>query len=262
MTTSPDTDRRKPGRRLSDRMYKPVHAVRSYHVLVVVVIALSFAGFLLATRPVTPNALPPLTHAIDPEPESHPAAPWYSEINMTGQAATVRLAAFSRTITNSAPPDSSLVAVMKQTSLQHRATRRAYNGAPPVIPHETLERPSAESCLACHESGAALGAFTVPRMSHARYENCLQCHAPASGLRIQGPQPAPNRFSGSPAPLHGQRAWQGAPPTLPHTTHMREQCLSCHGATAAPGLQTTHPERQSCLQCHALSALLEQAPNP
>jgi nitrate reductase (cytochrome), electron transfer subunit len=55
-----------------------------------------------------------------------------------------------------------------------------------------------------------------------------------------------------------RRAFDGAPPTIPHSTLMRTDCLSCHGPQGLYGLRTPHPERQSCLQCHAPGAHLDQ----
>jgi cytochrome c-type protein NapB len=49
---------------------------------------------------------------------------------------------------------------------------------------------------------------------------------------------------------------------VPHTTWMRNDCLSCHGRTASPGLETTHAWRKNCLQCHAPSAELDQTGVP
>jgi nitrate reductase cytochrome c-type subunit len=48
---------------------------------------------------------------------------------------------------------------------------RAYQGAPPVIPHDTEVRKGA--CLTCHETGLA----DAPIVPHpTRSYSCLQCH--------------------------------------------------------------------------------------
>lgn len=46
------------------------------------------------------------------------------------------------------------------------------------------------------------------------------------------------------------RAFEGAPPTIPHTIEGREDCLMCHkdGIGGAP--KASHPERLNCDQCH------------
>jgi cytochrome c-type protein NapB len=107
-----------------------------------------------------------------------------------------------------------------------------------------------------------IGNQIAGRMSHRYLANCTQCHAP--------PPPRPfaevdaavaSSFIGLPAPRSGSRAYQGAPPTIPHSTWMRESCLACHGlSTTWSGFESTHPWRTACTQCHAPSATLEQGP--
>jgi len=143
----------------------------------------------------------------------------------------------------------------KLQSLATRSVRRAFNGAPPVIPH-AVERTNDAACYACHSEGAQVGQLVANRMSHGPLANCLQCHA--------APPPQPfaqlvvvtdNTFVGLPAPTSGERAFDGAPPVIPHSTWMRERCLSCHGGVAGwPGLEVTHRWRTNCMQCHATSA--------
>lgn len=151
----------------------------------------------------------------------------------------------------------------KLQSTRIRATRRAFNGAPPIIPH-AVERTSDGACYACHGKGMKIGDQVAGQMSHGFLANCTQCHAP--------PPPTPfadvdasvaSNYVGLPAPTQGKRAFPGAPPTIPHSTLMRESCLVCHGGkTAWSGFESTHPWRSSCTQCHAPSAALEQAPSP
>lgn len=147
-----------------------------------------------------------------------------------------------------------------KTALEKRARHRAFEGAPPTIPHP---QGSARECLACHRWGARIGAAFAPVMSHEPYPMCTQCHVPESpafaeaewegGFASAGSDFAGRR--GAAAPLV---ALPGAPPQQPHTTHMREHCQSCHGPFGRPGLQTSHPERAACQQCHAPSALADQ----
>src|SRR5690606_24328651 len=63
--------------------------------------------------------------------------------------------------------------------LAERRKRRAYDGAPPTIPHpiDTRAKPN---CLVCHEQGAKIGELVAPMISHAPYSSCVQCHAPSS----------------------------------------------------------------------------------
>ena len=42
-----------------------------------------------------------------------------------------------------------------------------------------------------------------------------------------------------------------APPVMPHSAFMRENCLACHsGPAAREEIRTPHPERPRCGQCH------------
>lgn len=148
----------------------------------------------------------------------------------------------------------------KLESLSTRATRRAYNGAPPIIPH-AVERTNDAACYACHGHGALVGERVANRMSHGFLVNCLQCHAtppPKPFAHVEAE--VATTFTGLPAPTSGERAFSDAPPVIPHSTWMRERCLSCHGGAAGwPGLEVTHRWRANCLQCHASSAELDQA---
>ena len=147
----------------------------------------------------------------------------------------------------------------KEASTLTRASRRAFNGAPPIIPH-VIEKTDNSACYACHGKGMQIGDRVANRMSHGFLANCTQCHAP--------PAPKPfatvdseveTTFVGLPAPRKGERAFPGAPPTIPHTTWIRETCLACHGREAGwAGLESTHPWRINCQQCHAPSASLNQ----
>ncbi len=148
----------------------------------------------------------------------------------------------------------------RQAAVHQRLQRRAYEGAPPVVPH-AIDQTNPASCLACHEQGVKVGDVIAPRMSHQRYTNCTQCHVESTNRALPpwvGPRVGDNRFQGLTAPGPGERAWPGAPPTIPHTTWMRENCNSCHGTLGREGLRTSHPWRANCVQCHAPSADLDQ----
>lgn len=148
----------------------------------------------------------------------------------------------------------------KRRSLQVRSERRAFNGAPPIVPHP-VEKTNDAACYACHGQGMHIGHRIANRMSHGFLANCLQCHAPPAPDPFAGLDArVANVFIGMPTPLAGERAYPGAPPTIPHSTWMRSECLSCHGQTAGwAGLESTHPWRTNCVQCHAPSAVLDQA---
>lgn len=149
---------------------------------------------------------------------------------------------------------------MKLEALADRASRRAFDGAPPVIPHPINSQYASMSCLACHRQGLWVGDRLATPMSHPELTNCTQCHVEAVGPEFTaGFEPVENEFVGVYRAGSGGRAGPGAPPTIPHSTWMRQECLSCHGLVARPGLRTTHPWLTNCTQCHASSAVLDQA---
>ncbi|RBP45183.1 cytochrome c-type protein NapB [Roseimicrobium gellanilyticum] len=141
-------------------------------------------------------------------------------------------------------------------ALHQRELRRAYDGAPPVVPHPITQESSA-SCLACHGPGLVVKDKTASKVSHAHFSSCTQCHVPGNGPQLQPSETTllaefgeGNTFHGIASHGKGTRAWPGAPPTVPHPTQMRSDCMSCHGPTGLAGLRTSHPERQQCVQCH------------
>lgn len=142
-----------------------------------------------------------------------------------------------------------------------RASRRAYNGAPPVIPHP-VENTNDAACYACHSGGVKIADLKASVMSHAFLANCVQCHAPMAPAPFQSLDArVESNFVGLPAPQEGKRAYQGAPPTIPHSRWMRENCNACHGGPHGwAGMESTHPWRTNCIQCHAPSATLDQMP--
>jgi cytochrome c-type protein NapB len=151
---------------------------------------------------------------------------------------------------------------MKLTALADRAKNRAYDGAPPTIPH-AVDATSAASCLACHGQGLKVGDRVATRVSHPHYAGCTQCHVESarSGLAVALDMPG-NGFDGTYRAGPGGRAGPGAPPTIPHTTWMRQDCAACHGLVTRAGLRTTHPWLTNCTQCHAPSAALDQVAFP
>jgi len=140
-----------------------------------------------------------------------------------------------------------------EEAIVRRAALRAYDGAPPVVPHP-VRAGSAAECLACHGEGFALGARVASRIPHRAYASCTQCHvsaeAPFTILPANAAVQAESRWVGLAPVAKGRVAWVGAPPAVPHSTRMRESCESCHGPMGDAALQTPHPERASCLQCH------------
>ncbi|NNE43988.1 MAG: diheme cytochrome c precursor [Gemmatimonadetes bacterium] len=154
------------------------------------------------------------------------------------------------------PPDVPEGDLARRRALAQREERRAFNGAPPVIPHEA-DPVGSDACLSCHESSVRLADESAGGLPHPYYTNCQQCHVAESPL-LEPVVLAASSFEGLAAPDGGDRAWEGAPPTIPHSTWMRGNCLSCHGPNGQVGIRTSHPERVNCLQCHAPSAELDQ----
>ncbi|MBK7075770.1 MAG: nitrate reductase cytochrome c-type subunit [Myxococcales bacterium] len=147
----------------------------------------------------------------------------------------------------------------RAAALAERDGRRAYEGAPPTIPH-AVDQLAAPACLTCHDRGLAIAGKHAPPMSHTPQASCLQCHVVAVDPRIAAPAVAApeTSFVGLRRAGGGAQAWTGAPPVIPHPTWMRERCESCHGPRGRQGLRTPHPGQQSCQQCHAPSATFDQ----
>jgi cytochrome c-type protein NapB len=128
----------------------------------------------------------------------------------------------------------------------YRRAHRAYDGAPPVVPH-AVEALGRQECLNCHRGGMDLGAAGLaPRTPHPERVNCRQCH-------VEELESADFRASTFVALRHatrGARAYAGAPPSLPHPRHGRENCIGCHDRYGGSPLRTPHPDRVNCLQCH------------
>jgi len=139
-------------------------------------------------------------------------------------------------------------------ALEARSERRAYDGAPPVIPHSAVFGAGTNTCLDCHTEGMTLGARVAHPMSHPPFSNCLQCHVETSNRQFPPQAEVQTSFAGLASPGPGARQSALAPPQMPHGIAMRGQCLSCHGEFGHEGLRTTHPERANCVQCHAVQS--------
>lgn len=143
-------------------------------------------------------------------------------------------------------------------SMEARARLRAFEGAPPVIPHTTADMNLA-TCRACHATGLQAGDKIARMASHTYLTNCTQCHVEAEGRLLDGEWAALNTFIGlRPSAYGGTRAWAGAPPVMPHATFMRTNCVSCHGEHGYDGWRPDHLSRTNCVQCHAPGAEFDQ----
>ena len=145
-------------------------------------------------------------------------------------------------------------------AVKNRAQRRAYDGAPPIIPH-AIQTIDVKTCVACHsqESNGLIAGKVPPKMSHPMFTNCTQCHVASEGNDfLKDPNHAglnvANSFDGARSPGSGSQAYDGAPPVIPHRLNMRQNCQACHGSGMTNAIRTPHPQQQSCLQCHATNA--------
>lgn len=220
--------------------------VKLLHCILAVVFALSLVGFLTGTAgaPQHPERAPL------PEPAATgvvPQARSYREMRQTPRGQPQPWPP------NGGETRTPLPESLKQALLE-RQRRRAYDGAPPTVPHPVRESSAAE-CMACHGDGLRLGSREAGLVPHDNFTNCNQCHA-----QERADVPVANGFEGKAPVAHGPRAWKSAPPQIPHTTHMRENCMSCHGPSGRSPMRSSHPERQSCTQCHASSAELDFRP--
>ncbi len=132
--------------------------------------------------------------------------------------------------------------------------RRAYPGAPPIIPHPTEEAYSmgGKDCLQCHQNGGYVDEYKAfaPITPHTDFINCKQCHVPVKSTGLF----KANNWNKMEAPETNQQALFGSPPIIPHSLEMRNDCLACHGGPSAPKeIRVTHPTRVNCRQCHALN---------
>ena len=232
-------------------------------ILGAVALGISLVGFVIGiAQPVVPQRAGERLAVV--KAESLARAPAYREVDSAAfgpnQHWTSNLSTFQQPRPHLYEPVVRTPA-MKDEALRDRLRTRAFDGAPPVVPH-VIEQQSAASCLACHRDGMHLGDRIATRISHPHFANCTQCHVeaassvplnetPDSGERLNG-------FTGLLRAGPGTRAMTGAPPTIPHTTHLRSDCMSCHGLIARPGLRTTHPWLQNCVQCHAAASELSQ----
>lgn len=230
-------------------------------LVVTCVLAVSITGFFIGLQQTSRNVAPPPIPAIAApgqdspyaSPHDVPLSRGYMELADQPLGPNRGFKSHLRDLRASGLQDSPTDDDPEQRRTR-RAALRAYDGAPPVIPH-SIDQHSAASCMQCHTEATRIGDRVAPAISHPVYTSCTQCHVADKGLG-SGWSLADidlhtgNRFSGTFAEARGERASPEAPPTIPHTIHMRQSCMSCHGQHGTSPLRTTHPERQSCMQCH------------
>ena len=128
--------------------------------------------------------------------------------------------------------------------------RRAFPGAPPVIPHRVEDaQTGGTACLACHADGGftpRFGAY-APVVPHPDLESCRQCHVPQVTQSVF----RATAWTTIAPPVRSPVARPVRSPPIPHGLEMGENCLACHGGPgAAAAIRTSHPTRENCLQCH------------
>jgi cytochrome c-type protein NapB len=180
-----------------------------------------------------------------------PEAPSYLELATRSLSPNARFTSSLAALAQPAdsPPPAKPDPDERARALLRRAARRAYDGAPPVVPHATDAR-SAAACLACHGEGLVVEGLVARKIPHPPWSQCTQCHVEAQNPSFDDLVLAESAFSGFVARDFAHRAAPGAPPLTPHGTTVRQDCLACHGSRGELGLRTSHPERQNCLQCH------------
>lgn len=237
---------------------------RSLSLFGAIVIGVALVGFLqgIAENDTTAAPTVPLRNRVISDADNISAAASYSTMHSAEFSQNAHWSGHLRDLKYDHPSRQTPVkrtTEMKLAAIADRARNRAFDGAPPVIPHR-IEQQSAASCLACHGEGMKLGDRIAVKVSHAHYSSCTQCHVESAASGPFAPvQTEENSFAGLYRSGPGDRAFPNAPPTIPHTTWLREDCMSCHGTIARPGLRTTHPWFSACTQCHAPSSELDQS---
>ncbi len=229
-------------------------------LLLAAALGLAVVGFFTGTDPDPPGESPLRAVAeVDDNADAAPAPRYLDRRTTTPRGAD----GFSESAAILASTGVTEPTGDRRAALNERAGNRAFAGAPPRIPHP-FDMGTDGACLACHQDGLAFGDRKASAMPHDSLTACTQCHVAAVDLIPGGDDlgagmaAIPNHFEGLAEPIAGDRAWSIAPPQVPHTTWMREDCMSCHGAFGSDPLVTPHPDRQSCTQCHAPSDAMDQ----
>ncbi len=249
---------------MADEHTQREHGRRAIHLILIAVIAAAFIGFVIGIDYGVPKpdfeSVQEDLHATDSSRDVIPAT-GYAELQHIDIGPNRNWSSDLSKLTWSAPGILDELQppgpAAKTAALEQRSARRAYNGAPPVIPH-AVNQMSADNCMTCHEEGLKIANRAANQLPHPYLTNCMQCHVQQNSSLFESTVLAANTFEGKAAALEGPRAWAGAPPMIPHTTHMRDNCLACHGTLGLEGLRTPHPWQQNCTQCHAPSAEYDQ----
>jgi nitrate reductase (cytochrome), electron transfer subunit len=238
---------------------------RNAELVVVIVVAVTLVGFLSGIKEPPPIERPAGIESAPQQDRTVPEAARYADLSKGTIRPDSGRSDLSALLSSRPGPFDPVVRTdeMKMLALEDRAKWRAFDGAPPIIPHP-VDFMQTTNCIACHGSGVRVGDKLATKISHRYLSNCTQCHVEHARPEFASlATPAiENAFIGPVRSGPGERAWPGAPPTIPHTTWMRQDCTSCHGLVARPGIRTTHPWLTNCTQCHAPSAALDQVDFP
>ncbi|RMH13072.1 MAG: hypothetical protein D6701_12680, partial [Gemmatimonadetes bacterium] len=146
--------------------------VRIAVAIVVIAVGVPWAGATLRSRGEPTPLADPLP------PEGAPTA---------GEAVRAEAGVFEMTVADLAALDAETApGPVRTRRLPAYYARRAYPGAPPVVPHEVdRDEDRAPDCLACHARGGYVPAQRAyaPVSPHPEFESCLQCHVPQRDVR-------------------------------------------------------------------------------
>lgn len=127
--------------------------------------------------------------------------------------------------------------------LIERKKLRAYDGAPPRIPHPVQPNIAYISCNNCHHVGSHHG----PNNLHKDQENCYQCHVPITTDSLF----KRNEYVGYFNYEKQDRAQPLGPPYIPHRVQDRQKCHICHTADGSQeALKPRHGHLENCTGCH------------
>jgi cytochrome c-type protein NapB len=237
-------------------------SIKATTIVVAIVFTISVSGFFMGMRQTVRETDQNIEFT-----ELHPAethhtvkgAVDYRDIAAAGFGPNAEFKSRLSSLRSGPSGGSSQTRFASETELRaKRESRRAYDGAPPIVPHPIAQN-SAAVCMQCHTEATIIGDVVAPAISHPTYTSCTQCHVSSEGLgsrwnTAEFDLHTGNRFAGDHEKKIAEQAYPDSPLTIPHTLHMRQNCLSCHGELGTSPIRTTHPERTSCLQCHVPSS--------
>jgi cytochrome c-type protein NapB len=164
---------------------------RHASLVVVLVIGVAVGGFLRGIAEPAPPA--PAAPPVRAEGDDVPAAVGYAELPAAPIKANDRWESVLSTLQYAKPAPTDPVTrteEMKLAALADRSRNRAYDTAPPTVPHP-IDQANPASCLACHGTGLWVKDRLAPKVSHPWLTNCTQCHAPSAALdQVAFPVPA------------------------------------------------------------------------